>query len=382
MSADPVGHTASRAFLDSVAALTRDVDLLVDRTFARGKDSYALIPRSSVEASVRMNLDAVCDSLTAGRPVVVDRDVEAIAVRVEERVGQGIRVPDVMQGLRVSLAVLQERFVEIAIAREVDPAELLGSTQILWGLSDALTDQVTELAQRRSLSDALRDSHLRSAFLRELLAGQLTASALDERVRTFGLDAGAAYRAVKASPAPGASLEVLRRRLEARSVDVVGIDAGSCIGVVSGPVEHPGLEATVALGPPGELGDVAGSFGVAERVHAWMWRRGLRGRRSIDDVGWLLAVDRDDAVTTLLRRRYRTPLDELGEFGRLIWDSVRAFVEADRNVARAASALVVHQNTLRYRLARFGRVTGADLESTTTLLEVTWVLAAEVDGPA
>ncbi|QJY48865.1 PucR family transcriptional regulator [Pseudonocardia broussonetiae] len=368
----------SQGFRDSVEALAADVDTIVDRSLTRNQASYALVPRSAVEVSARMNLDVVCDSLLAGRPVVVERDVEALAVRIDERVGQGLRVQDAMQGLRTSLGIMQERFVEIATERAVSPVELLGSTQILWALSDALTDRVGELFQRRSISDALRDSHLRSAFLRELLAGQLTPAMIDERVRAFGLDAGAAYRAVKASPAPGSSLEVLRRRLEARSADVVGIDAGSCIGVVSGTADAPGLEATVALGPAAELAEVAASFDVAQRVHDWMWRRGIRGRRSIEDVGWRLAVDRDDAVTTLLRHRYRAPLDELGEFGVLIWRSVRAYVEADRNVARASTALVVHQNTLRYRLARFAAVTGADLDSTDTLLEVTWVLAAEV----
>lgn len=373
------GYTASSAFLESVAALAQDVSLVVDRTLNRARPGYDIVPRSAFEASARMNIDAVCDSLLAGYPIVTERDVEALAVRVDERLAQGIRVQDQMEGLRVSIGVLQERFVEIATARGVEATELLRSTQILWGLSDALTDTVTELFQRRRVSDALQDSHLRSAFLRELLTGQLSSSAIEERVRTFGLDADVAYRAVKATPAPGVSLEVLRRRLEARPTDVVGIDAGSCIGVVSKPVDAAGLEATVALGPSAELADLARSFDVAERVHDWMWRRGIRGRRSIEDIGWRLAVDRDDAVTSLLRRRYRAPLDELGEFGALIWQSVRAYLDADRHVARAAAALVVHQNTLRYRLARFAEVTGADLNSVTTVLEVTWVIAAEVD---
>lgn len=375
------GYAASKAFLESVVALAEDVSLVVDRTVSRARPGYEIVPRSAFEASARMNLDAVCDSLLAGYPIVTERDVEALAVRVDERIGQGIRVQEQLQGLRVSIGVLQERFIEIATARGVEPTELLRSTQILWGLSDALTDTVTELFQRRRLSDALQDSHLRSAFLRDLLTGQLSPAVIEERVATFGLDAEVTYRAVKASPAPGVSLEVLRRRLEARSTDVVGIDAGSCIGVVSKSVEIPGLEATVALGPRVELSEVAGSFEVAERVHDWMWRRGVRGQRSIDEIGWRLAVDRDDAVTSLLRQRYRAPLVDLGEFGDLIWDSVRAYLDADRHVARAAAALVVHQNTLRYRLARFAAVTGADLESVTTLLEVTWVMTAEVDDP-
>lgn len=375
------GYTASKAFLESVVALAEDVNVVVDRTLSRARPGYEIVPRSAFEASARMNLDAVCDSLLAGYPIVTERDVEALAVRVDERIGQGIRVQELLQGLRVSIGVLQQRFVEIATARGVEPTELLRSTQILWGLSDALTDTVTELFQRQRLSDALQDSHLRSAFLRQLLTGRLSPAVLDERVTTFGVDTEVAYCAIKATPAPGVSLEVLRRRLEARSTDVVGIDAGSCIGVVSTSVEIPGLEATIGLGPRVELSELAGSFEVAQRVHDWMWRRGVRGQRSIGDIGWQLAVDRDDAVTSLLRRRYRAPLVELGEFGELIWQSVRVYVEADRHVARAAATLVVHQNTLRYRLARFAAVTGADLDSVTTLLDVIWLITADVHDP-
>jgi DNA-binding PucR family transcriptional regulator len=42
----------------------------------------------------------------------------------------------------------------------------------------------------------------------------------------------------------------------------------------------------------------------------------------------------------------------------------------------------VHPNTIRYRLSRFGTLTGADLSSTDTLVEVWWALEYASIRPA
>jgi hypothetical protein len=52
----------------------------------------------------------------------------------------------------------------------------------------------------------------------------------------------------------------------------------------------------------------------------------------------------------------------------MLRDSVRAWLEADRNVPAAAEALAVHPNTLRYRLRRVEEVTGLSLTDPDALL--------------
>ncbi|OZM83115.1 hypothetical protein CFP66_00620 [Pseudonocardia sp. MH-G8] len=375
-------RSAGQSFRDSVARLMDDVDELVVRTVANGDEQrppYAVVPRSAIEASVRMNLETVRHSLLAGSPVVDERDVEALTIRVDERLGQGLRVEDGIQGWRQSIGVIQERFIEIAAERGVDAAEVLSAVRILWQLSDLMTNQMTALFRSRQLTGALRHSQLRAEFLEKVLSGGLPVPEVHARGEELGLDTTIEYLAVKAGTAPGASVETLRRRLETRATDLVVVADGYCFGLLSGPVGVLAPEDVVALGPAAPLPEVAGSFELATRIYDWMGRHGVRGRRRIEDIGWLLAVDRDDAVTALLLRRYRAPLDSMGDFGALIWRSIRAYVSADKNVARASEALVVHQNTLRYRLARFTEITGANLDSTDTLLEVAWALAAEPD---
>ncbi|HEY3468363.1 MAG TPA: helix-turn-helix domain-containing protein [Amycolatopsis sp.] len=376
---------AAQSFRDAVARLMDDVGELVARTVENGDEQrppYAVVPRSAIEASVRMNLETVRNSLLAGAPVVDDRDVEALTIRVDERLGQGLGVEDGIQGWRKSISVIQERFLEIAAEEGVDAVASLDAVRVLWQLSDLMTNQMAALFRSRQLTGALRRSQLRAEFLEKVLAGGLPVSEVHARAEELGLDTTIDYLTVKAGTAPGASVEALRRRLESRAGDLVVVADGYCFGLLSGPVDALAPEDLVALGPAAPLPEAGASFELAKRIHDWMGRHGVRGRRRIEDIGWRLAVDRDEAVTSLLLRRYRAPLDSMGEFGALIWRSIRAYVSADKNVARAAEALVVHQNTLRYRLARFTEITGANLDSTDTLLEVAWALAADPDEAA
>jgi DNA-binding PucR family transcriptional regulator len=58
---------------------------------------------------------------------------------------------------------------------------------------------------------------------------------------------------------------------------------------------------------------------------------------------------------------------------------VRAFAAADLNVARAASGLQVHPNTIRYRLERIAGETGVDPRTFTGLVELS--IRAGIDTP-
>jgi DNA-binding PucR family transcriptional regulator len=54
--------------------------------------------------------------------------------------------------------------------------------------------------------------------------------------------------------------------------------------------------------------------------------------------------------------------------------SVRAYLAAAKHVETAAAELVVHANTVRYRIARFEELTGADLGDSRVTAEVWWAL--------
>jgi PucR family transcriptional regulator, purine catabolism regulatory protein len=60
--------------------------------------------------------------------------------------------------------------------------------------------------------------------------------------------------------------------------------------------------------------------------------------------------------------------------------SVRVWLEHDRNTERAARALHIHPNTLRYRVQRFEEISGRSLSSTASLAEVWLALRATADA--
>jgi sugar diacid utilization regulator len=70
------------------------------------------------------------------------------------------------------------------------------------------------------------------------------------------------------------------------------------------------------------------------------------------------------------------PADELTQTAA----TVRALAAADLNVARAAAALYVHPNTVRYRLARIADTTGHDPRTFAGLTELVCTLETLGDG--
>jgi sugar diacid utilization regulator len=60
--------------------------------------------------------------------------------------------------------------------------------------------------------------------------------------------------------------------------------------------------------------------------------------------------------------------------------TVRAFAASDLNVNRAAMALFVHANTVRYRLGRITETTGYDPRTFAGLLELVCVIDTIEDG--
>ena len=85
------------------------------------------------------------------------------------------------------------------------------------------------------------------------------------------------------------------------------------------------------------------------------------------------AVAADTDVGDALCKRYLDPLAEGGSARELI-ATLRAFLASGMHVERTATRLFVHQNTVRYRLARFEELTGTSLRGVEVLFGVWWAL--------
>ncbi len=147
-------------------------------------------------------------------------------------------------------------------------------------------------------------------------------------------------------------------------------------GVVEARPETGDLEVTAGLGPPTDLAAMDRSFRAACRLLQAARAYGLRGVYDLSDLSWRVAVVAEPELAELLLDRYLRPLEAEGEFGALIEESVRGYLERGRHIREVARSAHVHVNTVRYRLRRFEELTGTSLDAPDTAVELGWALAA------
>jgi hypothetical protein len=89
----------------------------------------------------------------------------------------------------------------------------------------------------------------------------------------------------------------------------------------------------------------------AQAARSVMLRRPRRFVRA-SEVALLAAILGDESLAKSLRATYLDPLDELGDNGRVLRDTVRAYFAAGFNAAAAAAALKVDRHTVQRRLRK------------------------------
>ncbi|MDF2707633.1 MAG: PucR family transcriptional regulator [Nonomuraea muscovyensis] len=366
------------AFDLAVRRLAGDGDLLLERTLVLLGElaSYAPIPSAALAESARRNLDTAVRALRSGRELSPEELPESGITR--ERARQGVPIEDMLWGYRANIGVIQRRFIEIAFTEGVAPELMLDGSRLLWSLGDAFTHQVMRWYQEWTVEQALRDSHLREEFVRELLTGTIGQADLGRRCAAYGLDEFGRYAAVRARGESRGGVEELRRLLERRGSApgrpaLIAVLGGECAGVVARrPAPVPGL--VVGVGARLPLARQAESFHIAGNVLEAATRLHTEGVFALEDLSWRVAAANAPEVGAYLVERYLTPLREHGEFGRQLEVTLRAYLDNGQNIARTAAALVVHVNTLRHRLNRFTELTGASLTSTEVIVELAWAL--------
>jgi PucR-like helix-turn-helix protein/diguanylate cyclase with GGDEF domain len=107
----------------------------------------------------------------------------------------------------------------------------------------------------------------------------------------------------------------------------------------------------------------------AQAAFEVMLRRPRRLTHSSDTV-LLAAVLRDEALTKSLRETYLEPLDEHGNSGEVLRETVRAYFAAGFNAATAAAALEVDRHTVQRRLRKVEETLGRLLHACHAELEV------------
>ncbi|MFF4551090.1 PucR family transcriptional regulator [Streptomyces sp. NPDC001435] len=299
-----------------------------------------------------------------------------------ERVARGVPLGDGLRAFRRALQAIRDLFIEEATSHGLDPLVIVERTKDLWELADVESVQIASVHREAEVTAALFDARRRADFLRGVLYGTLSAVQVHGGAAIYGLDPARPYHAVRArSSGEDGGLERLERALvtlcrsQGRSAMLAVMDE-AVVGVVeTGPVVGD-LEVTAGLGPAAELGEVHRSFRTAGRLLDAAAAYGLRGVYALGDLSWRVAVVSEPEICEALLDRYLRPLADEGQFGALIEESVRLYLERGRHIGEVARALHVHVNTIRYRLRRYEELTGARLDAPHTLVELNWALAA------
>ncbi|GAA4789302.1 PucR family transcriptional regulator [Actinomycetospora chlora] len=346
--------------------------------------TYDRVPRAEVQASVVQIVHDVCGVLRAGtvpEPGLIVQAEESSRARAK----QGVPIHDIMHAFRFSMGAIRDALAAAAAEVGLDAADTVGLLTLAWSYSDAYTGNVVAVYRQSDIENALDQARRAQQFLLGLLDGTLTGAELTLAATALVLDPETPHHALRARPAgtdPGPLLRELQRQAARhRGVAVLAAIGAQVAGVVPFRPEATGEADLVALGPAVPLERLDGSFRTAQAVLTASTTLGLGGVRALEDLSWRAAAAHAGEVNGLLRERYLAPLADQGDFGVLVREAVTVYLAQDRSVPRAARALPVHPNTLRYRLRRFEDLTGCSLDSTETIVEVSFALGITARTP-
>jgi purine catabolism regulator len=244
-----------------------------------------------------------------------------------------------------------------------------------------------ELSRREAVLAGRRQ--LAGQVLEDLVRSSITTAEAERRLATFGIRAGDDHalvvgtvdlagedlrRHLAASPMlPGATTAVLEDCLVA-VLGPGGVPQEAAEQMYANLSRRGGGEARVGIG--GWYGGMTGlRWSYYEAQEAMSRGAGINERQQMSLSGLLLASE--DVPMRELAEDLLRPLREFDEqhSGPLV-ATLRAYLDANGSVAAVADRLIVHRNTVRYRLEQIERLIGQPVDSTATQVQLWLALAA------
>ncbi|MGO1522480.1 MAG: PucR family transcriptional regulator [Nesterenkonia sp.] len=343
---------------------------------------YDNVPTESLEESVRRNIAMSIRTLQRGvepRP----GDISEADALAHERYAQGVPIGSVLAGFRVSLSFIFHRLLDIAPEEGIPADQVLRSSTLLWALGDAFSSRAVEVYQQKEVSRAVADSTRRSEWIRNVVTTGLAPAERTRGATLYDVPTTYPVRALVAEAPPGTEAD-REQRLQAwasasRTRTLTAVQGSTVVGIMAGPDvpdRHPESLA-VSVGEATMLDELPRSFESASLALQAGLALGQSGIISVERLSWRLGIHSNPEVTDMLHQLHLAPLEDAGDFGEHVIEAVDAYLTHRMSIPLAARSIPVHVNTLRYRLQRFREITGADLGDLNTLIELSWVLAAQ-----
>lgn len=369
------------AILDSLLSDHHNIVARISDAVVASLPGYRAIPQQDLDAGIRLQVEWVLRSVRPGPTATSDDDLTAFASAGERQQRNGIPLDDVIRAWRIGVESLVAGVRELSGRQPADDGELWGFTESMLA-SSAAALSATVAGYRRAELDVTdaRDTG-RPRFVRDVLLGLVPCTELRMRAEMYGLDPAGEFVAVRGRPGDGIPPHRFEQTLGFSSQDrqrhgLCAIVDGHLAGLLTDAPPRD-VDGQVGHGPSRQLERLAESYRLAARALVTVQACKLIGAYDLESLGLRSAVAVDTDIGAILRRRYLTPLAVGGSAEDLI-ATLRAYLACGMHVERTATRLFVHQNTVRYRLARFEELTGSSLRDTEVLIELWWALELSI----
>ncbi|MFE3280281.1 helix-turn-helix domain-containing protein [Nocardia sp. NPDC059239] len=340
--------------------------------------TYDQVPKTDLKRSALRNVRRVIAALR-GRVEFLDADddTETEYSVGRRRAQQGVPAEDLVECYREAIARIVDVVVAEADANGLTLEATLAGVRLLWAVSDSVP--IAYLAGHRDVAVASMRSeeNRRIAFVTGLINGDDAGVAADSA--TYHMSENGQYWLLRVPLTSGAALDV-ERELQSTADrkgfktltahfegDLVAI-MDNCPSLISVPAMSASVAAVDGPRPPSAL---RSAYVVTGTVLHCARRFGLTGLLHREDVSILPAVDTCADIGEYLYGRLIAPVANT-RTGEEILLTIAQFLTRQCSVAETAKALEIHQNSVRYRVARYQELTGADLTDTQTLVETWW----------
>ncbi|GGA00235.1 PucR family transcriptional regulator [Nesterenkonia alkaliphila] len=381
MSAAKVSGREQNSLLlqDIARRLAEDRSAIVQEVVAElraRQPEYDPVDDEELDRSVTRNVNMAVRTLEMGEALQPGQLNEGFLTG-RERYEKNIPVEDVLQGFRTCFTIIHSYYVMYCELLETDTRTALGGSRILWAVADGFTARIVAAYRELATEAAIRHAELRTESVRRLLRGEPSVGIYQR----LGLDPAREYAAVCCSFPTGLGTTV-RHRLERSGSEPgapaqVVFEGELVVGLVSKRPE-PQADQIVGLGPFVGLPEVASSYELARKLLTIAQAKRLKGVYSRAEASWRLALLDNTDVSEHLMEKCVTPVLEYGDFGKEILDSVATYFDNSCVIKLAAGELMVHENSLRYRLRRYQEITGMNLVNPVDIAELQWALEARV----
>lgn len=338
--------------------------------------SYQSLDPAELRPGVIRNVELLFGALAQDRKLE-PAELEQIAEHGRGRAGLGVSIDDILRAWRLDIELLVEAIMGFARAHAIAEPTLLQLVIDVHTVSDSAMVAVARGHREAELERAGRERDRRADLVRGVLYGTLAPADIRLRAQVYGLEVSKTYHSIRARPPEGHTTGELERRLGRTGSPprgLVTVIDGDLAGFVDQPPPRD-LPAFVGLGPPNRLDGLEESFRSATRALATATAFDLPGVHDMTTLGIRPAVIADREVGDALVRRYIEPLSTLSnDMARTLAATVERFLANGQRVDPTAKELVLHPNTLRYRIKRFEDTTRCDLREPGCALEVWWAL--------